>query len=441
MAEFNINKYLDKISKIESGPRFEGRVRNIRGILVEGSGRDGSIGDLFDIETVTGKLLKAEVVGIRDGKLLLMPLGETRGISENSILRKAVSGNEIMVGDYLLGRVIGPMGDSIDSLPLVPDGISVPVWGEPPAPLERKLIDEPVSLGIKVIDSMLTIGRGQRIGIFAGAGVGKSTLLGSIVRNADADVFVIGLIGERGREVGEFLERHLGVEGMAKSVIVVSSSDDAPPLRLRGAAVATAIAEGYRKMGKDVLLVMDSLTRFAMAGREMGLAAGEPPTTKGYTPSVFAMMPRLLERPGVLKSGGSITAIYTVLVEGDDMTDPIADASLAILDGHILLSRHLSQQGQYPPVDVLKSVSRLMNDIAAQNHLKAARQIRTLLSIYQKNSDLISIGAYNPGSDPVLDLAIKARNTIMEFFKQNTGTRWNFDETIEKLTQIASDFS
>ncbi|MBU1221337.1 FliI/YscN family ATPase [Myxococcota bacterium] len=441
MSEFNINRYLEKISEVDQTPRFEGRVRNIRGILVEGSGHDGSVGDLFDIETVSGRILKAEVVGIKEGKLLLMPLGETRGISENSILRKSHGGNEIKVGDYLLGRVIGPMGNPIDGKSLIPSGNSFPVWASPPLPLARKLITEPISLGIKVIDSMLTIGRGQRIGIFAGAGVGKSTLLGSIVRNADADVFVIGLIGERGREVGEFLERHLGPEGMEKTVIVVSSSDDAPPLRLRGAAVATAIAEGFRAQGKNVLLMMDSLTRFAMAGREMGLAAGEPPTTKGYTPSVFAALPRLLERPGVLHSGGSITAIYTVLVEGDDMSDPIADASLAILDGHILLSRQLAQQGQYPPVDVGRSVSRLMNDIATPKHLKAARQIRHLLSIYHKSADLVSIGAYSPGSDPMLDLALKARSSIQEYFRQEVFEKWSFEDTIQKLEQLEGQFS
>lgn len=374
-----------------------------------------------------------------------MPLGDVRGVSEQATLVRVEGGNTIQVGEHLLGRVLDAMGRPMDGARLESRGPAYEVWAKPPKPLERVLIEEPLPMGVKVIDSLLTLGKGQRVGIFAGAGVGKSTMIGSIVKNAQAEIKVIALIGERGREVGEFIERHLGPEGMKNAVVVVSSSDDAPPMRMRGAAVATAIAEGFRDQGRDVLLLMDSLTRFAMAAREVGLAAGEPPTTKGYTPSVFASLPKLMERPGVIKSGGSITAIYTVLVEGDDMSDPIADASQAILDGHILLSRALAHEGHYPAVDVLKSISRLMNDIVTEEMRMAAQSLRKVLAIYEKSRDLISIGAYTEGSDLQLDVAIKWRPAVMEFLAQRRNTPWSFDATWKKLTDLASgidrDFS
>ncbi len=414
----------------------------MRGLLIEGSGNGGRVGDLFRLETEQGEsTLLAEVVGIRGGRLLLMPLGDVRGVSERASLVRVEGGECVVVGDHLLGRVVDAMGNPMDGVPLEAQGEPCPIWAPPPRPLERALIEEPLSMGVKVIDSVLTLGRGQRVGVFAGAGVGKSTMIGSILKNSAAEINVIALIGERGREVGEFLARHLGPEGMKRAVVVVSSSDESPPMRMRGAAVATAIAEGFRNRGKSVLLLMDSLTRFAMAAREVGLAAGEPPTTKGYTPSVFASLPKLLERPGVVKNGGSITALYTVLVEGDDMSDPIADAALAILDGHILLSRELAQEGHYPAVDVLKSISRLMNDLVCDEVRQAAQTLRRVFAIYEKNRDLLSIGAYVEGSDPELDVAIKWRPAVREFFAQERDTPWSFDATQEKLTALAQEIT
>ncbi len=432
------DQLLRRLEETSTTPSYEGRVLEVAGLLVEGTAVGGRLGDLYRIKNPDGQWILGEVVSIHGERVRLMPMGDTRGIGAGSVLIRDPEMTRVRVGPHLLGHVLGPMGEPLDVDRLPRTGEEFEVWSAPPNPLERSLIDEPLSLGIKVLDSMLTIGKGQRIGIFAGPGVGKSTLLGSIARHSGADVNVIALIGERGRELGEFLERNLGPDGLARSVVVIASSDQSAPLRVRGAALATAIAEGFRAMGKDVLLLLDSLTRFAMAGREIGLAVGEPPTTKGYTPSVFAALPRLLERPGKLKGQGSITAIYTVLVEGDDMSDPIADAVLAILDGHVILSRSLNQEGQFPPVDVLKSISRLMREITDPAHYSDAHLLRRVLSVYERSRDLISIGAYQKGSDPWVDLAVEIRPQIMEFFAQEPSERWELDASVDRLSEIAT---
>jgi flagellum-specific ATP synthase len=375
------------------------------------------------------------VVGFRDSKVLLMPLGDMAGVSPGSLVVASDAVLRAGVGKDMTGRVLDGLGYPIDGKgPFKPEKY-YPVDNEPPHPLNRKRITDPLPLGIKAIDGLLTVGKGQRLGIFAGSGVGKSTLLGMIARNTRADVNVIALIGERGREVREFIEKDLGEEGLSRSVVVVATSDQPALLRLKGAFIATAIAEYFRDLGKDVLLMMDSLTRFAMAQREVGLAAGEPPVSRGYTPSVFGIMPRLLERAGNSEKG-SITGLYTVLVDGDDFTEPVTDTARSVLDGHIVLSRSLANRNQYPAIDVLASVSRVMPDIITDQHKEAAAEVKKALAVYRDAEDLINIGAYVSGSNEKIDYAISLIDKINGFIRQLVEERYDFDDVLGLLYGI-----
>jgi flagellum-specific ATP synthase len=387
----------------------------------------------------TGGSIPAEVVGFRDNYVISMPLYKVHGVKlgDKVICRKKKG--LIPVGLSLLGRVINAMGEPIDDRGFIDTSEKYPIQPTATNPLERKNIEETLGTGIRSIDGLLTCGKGQRIGIFGGSGVGKSTLLGMMARYTSADVNVIGLVGERGREVRVFIEKDLGEEGLKRSVVVVSTSDQPPLLRIRAALVATTIAEYFRNLGKDVLLVMDSITRFAMAQREVGLAAGEPPSSKGYTPSVFALLPRLLERAGNFMSGGSITGFYTVLVEGDDMTEPVADAVRSLLDGHIVLSRELAWRNHYPCIDVLASVSRLMPDLVPQSYLQKAGKIRELLSTYSKAEDMLNIGAYAKGSNPKIDLALRKIDSVSSFLIQRSDERVALESAFCGVEEITKD--
>ncbi|HOJ77338.1 MAG TPA: flagellar protein export ATPase FliI [Bacillota bacterium] len=409
-----------------------GKVSQILGLTIEGDGPAVNMGEYCLIKTKDGELLPSEVVGFKSGRVILMPLGEMTGISPGCEIIASGQQLRVEVGEGLLGRVLDGLGNPMDQKGPLLSGQFYPLNANPPNPLTRKRINAPLALGIKAIDGLLTCGRGQRVGIFAGSGVGKSTLLGMIARNTDADINVIGLIGERGREVRDFLERDLGPEGLARSVVVVATSDQPALVRIKGAMVATAVAEYFRDRGYDVMLMMDSVTRFAMAQREVGLAVGEPPTTRGYTPSVFAMLPRLLERSGTADQG-SITGLYTVLVEGDDMNEPIADAVRGILDGHIVLSRELAHLNHYPAIDVLASVSRLMVELVSQEHLRTAGELRNNLATYRNNQDLINIGAYSRGSNPQIDSAIDMISTINDFLRQGVEEKISYAATVSQL--------
>jgi len=414
-----------------------GRVSDVVGISIESIGPFASIGDVcqIDIKCKTKENLKAEVVGFKDSKTLIMPLGEVKGISPGNRILNLGRKLEIPVGSELLGRIIGGDGTPIDGKGDVKAADYYPVDRDPPDPYKRKRITEPIATGIKAIDGVLTIGKGQRIGIFSGSGVGKSTLLGMVARNTSADINVIGLIGERGREVRDFIERDLGEEGLKKSVVVSVTSNLPPLLRIRGAYVATAVAEYFRDQGLDVMLLMDSVTRFAMSQREVGLAIGEPPATKGYTPSVFSVLPRLLERSGTSEKG-TITAFYTVLVEGDDINEPISDACRGILDGHIILSRNLASKNHYPAIDILNSISRLMVDVAEDIQKNNANRLREVLATYRDSEDLINIGAYVRGSNPSIDYALSKIQKIEQFTKQGIFEKSGYNETLAKLNSI-----
>jgi flagellum-specific ATP synthase len=398
--------------------RVNGKITQIIGLTIESQGPDVRIGELCYIyPSNSNSPIQAEVVGIKENKVLLMPLGEVRSIGPGCDV--VATGKPIMVkaGQQLLGRILDGLGQPIDGKPL-PLGLEeVPTYTQPPNPLSRPRIHSPLGVGVRTIDGLLTMGKGQRMGIFAGSGVGKSTLLGMISRNTTADVNVIALIGERGREVLDFIEENLGEEGLKKSVVIVATSDQPALVRIKGALTATSIAEYFRNQGKDVLLVMDSVTRFAMAGREIGLAIGEPPTTKGYTPSVFAMLPQLLERAGTGPKG-SISAIYTVLVDGDDMNEPIADAVRGILDGHIVLNRGIAGKGIFPAIDVLNSASRVMTEITSKEHQSGAKNFKRLLAAYKEAEDLINIGAYKKGSNREIDLAVRFKSLMDSFLHQ-----------------------
>jgi len=410
--------YGEAIQKTETIRRF-GRVSQVVGMVIEGIGPAAAVGDVCHI-SVAGRPqpIPAEVVGFRDEKILLMPLGEVRGIEPGCRIMPLGASAQASVGKGLLGRVLDGMGQPIDEKGPIDYEGEAPLYARPLNPVLRKRIAQPVDVGVRAINALLTIGRGQRMAIFSGSGVGKSTLLGMMARHTTADVNVIALIGERGREVREFLEKDLGEEGRKRSVVVVATSDQHPLLRMRGAYLATALAEYFRDQGKDVLFMMDSITRFAMASREVGLAIGEPPTAKGYTPSVFAQLPRLLERAGTTSGPGSITGIYTVLVDGDDLMDPIADAIRAIADGHIVLSRDLANQNHYPAIDVLASISRVMGDIVAPEQIETRNKLVALLATYRRSEDLINIGAYVVGSNPNIDYAIKKTPEINAFLRQ-----------------------
>ncbi len=413
----------DCVDQIRAEPiraRQFGRVQSVIGLLVEASGLSAGVGELcylYDAERPGGRFVPAEVVGVRGGTTVLMPLEETVGLKAGCLVERAGLPLSVGVGDGLLGRVLDARGRPIDGKGPLPAGTPQPVHADPPAPLQRRLIAQPLLTGVRAVDAFLTMGKGQRVGIFAGSGVGKSTLLGMIARQTQADVNVIALIGERGREVREFIEDSLGPEGMARSVVVAVTGDQAAMSRVKGSFVAMAIAEHFRDQGKDVLLMMDSVTRVAMAQREIGLAVGEPPTTRGYTPSVFALLPRLLERAGPGEKG-TITGLFTVLVDGDDMNEPVADATRGILDGHIVLSRHLAHAGHFPAIDVLQSVSRVMPRVASDDRIRAAEDARRLMASYRKAEDLIRIGAYIKGSDPATDRAIGANIPIETFLRQ-----------------------
>lgn len=417
---------------------FAGKVTRVVGLIVEVKGIRASIGDICEIEIIgRQKRLTAEVVGFRDDLSMLMPFGELEGIAPGCKVYTLGKNFKIEVGDELLGHIVNGLGEVIGGEKPVLSGGRYSIHNEPPNPLSRKTITDKLETGIKAVDALLTFGTGQRMGIFAGSGVGKSTLLGMMARNSSADVNVIALIGERGREVLEFVDKDLGPAGLARSVVVVSTSDQPALLRVKAAQVATAIAEYFRDKGKNVLLMMDSITRFAMAQREIGLAVGEPPTSRGYTPSVFALLPKLLERAGNVKEG-SITGLYTILVEGDDMNEPIADAARGILDGHIVLSRKIATQNQFPAIDVLESISRLMPSLADASHRSLASQLRHDLALYNNNQDLISIGAYEKGSNRLIDIAIDNYPRIIEFLRQDVNETFTMQETLDKLAAIFS---
>lgn len=418
--------------------RWRGHVLESVGQTVESSGPPVSMGECCEIEDHTGLAHRAEVIGFRGSSVLSMPLETTEGIRFGDAVWADGTTPEIEVGPALLGRVLNAVGAPIDEGRPPAVVTRLPLDGKVRLPLDRVPISEALGTGIRAIDAMLTVGRGQRVGIFGGSGVGKSTLIGMMTRNTEAEVTIVGLVGERGREVGEFLRDSLGKEGLARAVVVVSTSDQSPLLRMRAALAATTLAEYFAAQGKHVLLVLDSLTRFAMAAREIGLAAGEPPTAKGYTPSVFTHLARLVERAGCFRTG-SITAFYTVLMEGDDQQDPLVDAVRSLLDGHIVLSRALAAEGWYPPIEVLDSISRLMPAVAAELHRQQAALLRKLLAIYARSEDLVRIGAYKAGADADLDRALRARDAIRAFLAQGAGERVQFPECLRRLAALAAE--
>src|SRR6056297_2069801 len=432
--DFNLEKIEKTIENTKVNREF-GYITRVVGLIIESIGPEVSIGELCYIKSSEGDI-EAEVVGFNDNKVLLMPIGVMKGITPGAKVIASGSELKIKVGNSLLGEVLDGLGKPLTSdLNKYKNLKEVSVNRQPPDPLKRQRIKEPLSLGIKSIDGLLTCGRGQRLGIFAGSGVGKSTLLGMAARNTDADINVIALIGERGREVRDFIEEDLGPEGLKNSIVVVATSDKPALIRMKAASVATAIAEFFRDQGKDVLLMMDSVTRVAMALREVGLASGEPPATRGYPPSVFAKLPKLLERTGT-NDRGSITALYAVLVEGDDFNEPISDTVRGILDGHIMLSRNLASRNHYPAIDVLSSVSRVMDDIVNEDHIEAAGELKKMLANYRESEDLINIGAYEEGSNPAVDRAIEHIDDINDFLQQGITEKSNFSQTLQKLKRV-----
>ena len=408
---------------------------NVVGLTIESAGPDSKLGDLCRIlpETEGAKPIMAEVVGFRDKKTLLMPYDSVDGIGLGCVVENTGDPLTVTVSEKLLGKTVNGLGIPIDGDTIT--GVAYPVEAAPPDPMSRAIIDQVLPLGVKAVDGMITVGKGQRIGIFAGSGVGKSTLMGMFARNTKADINVIALIGERGREVREFIERDLGEEGMRRSVVVVATSDRPALERNKAAKTATAIAEYFRDRGKDVLLMMDSLTRFSMAQREIGLASGEPPVTRGYPPSVYSEMPKLLERAG-RAAVGSITGLYTVLVDGDDFNEPITDTARSILDGHIMLDRKLGHKNHYPAIDILQSISRCMSQIAAKEHKQAANKLKNVLATYNEAEDLINIGAYKKGSNPNIDYDISKIDDVNSFLCQGTEEKFTFEETVQMLEDL-----
>ena len=426
------------IQQIKDGDMLSrtGKIENIVGMSIEASGGRGAIGDICRIYSAeSNSQVLAEVVGFKSDRMLLMPYQNMNGLAPGSFVRNTGRRLRLHVGDFLRGRIINAMGKPIDGLEPFPEGDSYYVDSPYINPLTRPPIRQRVDFGVRAIDSTLTIGKGQRIGIFAGSGVGKSTLMGMIAKNVKTDINVIALVGERGREVLEFVQKDLGEEGMRRSVLVVATSDQPAMLRMKCPSVATAIAEYFRDQGKDVLLMMDSLTRFAMAQREIGLAVGEPPVARGYTPSIYAELPKLLERSGNFERG-SITGVYTVLVEGDDTNEPIADTVRGILDGHIVLSRKLANANHFPAIDVSASISRLMVEIVSPKHRELASKLRDILSVYEKNEDLLSIGAYKAGTNPRLDYAISKIDQINAFLMQGINESFSYDDSLHQLETI-----
>lgn len=413
-----------------------GKIENIVGMSIEASGGHAAVGDICRIYNgESGTQFTAEVVGFKNDHILLMPYSDMTGISAGNLVRNTGRQLTLQMGPFLRGRIINALGQPIDGKGPFTGGSAYCIEGHYINPLSRPAIRERMEFGVKAIDGLLTIGKGQRIGIFAGSGVGKSTLMGMIAKNVKADINVIALVGERGREVLDFVQKDLGEEGMARSILVVATSDQPAMLRKKCPSVATGIAEYFRDQGYDVLLMMDSLTRFAMAQREIGLAVGEPPVARGYTPSIYAELPKLLERSGNFEKG-SITGVYTVLVEGDDTNEPIADTVRGILDGHIVLSRSLAAANHYPAIDVGASVSRLMADIVSDEHRQMAGRVRDIMSIYNKNADLVSIGAYKPGTNPKLDYALGKMDAINSFLKQGVDESFGYKEIVEQMERI-----
>lgn len=416
-----------------------GRVHKVLGPMIEAAGLQTSIGYACDIECTAGGTIEAEVVGFRDERTLLMPVGSVRGMAPGDTVCPRAVPPSVQVGKHLLGRVVDALGEPIDGKPMVPVGASLPLYGKPLNPYARHVIDTQMKLGVRVMDACLPMGWGQRMGLFSGTGVGKSMLMGMLARNSDAEINVIALVGERSREVREFLDVSLGSEALKHSVVVVATSDMPPVLRVRAALLATTIAEAFRERDKQVLLMMDSLTRFAQAQREIGLMLGEPPTSKGYTPSCFTALAELLERAGPGESSGDISALYTVLVEGDDLSaDPVADAAMAILDGHVVLERRLAEQGHYPAINLLRSISRLDNQLSSAEMLNAARSLRKDLALYERMEDMINMGAYEKGTNPELDRVISRMPHMLKFLQQAAEEKSDKGRSQERLMQLMS---
>jgi flagellum-specific ATP synthase len=435
VAPLDLSHYAVLLNRMQP-VRAEGEIVELVGLIVESRGPAAAMGDFCEICTRDGRSIRCQVIGFRDGRVLSMPLEETDGLRLGDRIIARGGESDVEVSPQLLGRVLDGFGSPIDGGPPIRASETRPLYARPRNPLERAHIDERLNTGIRVIDGLLPCGKGQRIGIFGGSGVGKSTLLGSMARSSSAGVNVIALIGERNREVRAFLEHELGPEGMRRSVVVVATSDRPAPLRVRACFVALAISEYFRDQGEDVLLVMDSITRLAMAQREIGLAAGEPPSQKGYTPSVFNLLPRILERAGNFQKG-SITGFFTVLVEGDDFNEPVCDAVRSILDGHIILSRRLAAAGHYPAIDVMQSVSRLSSQLCGPEHLLAARKIKGAMARYEESKDLIDLGAYTPGANPELDAAVRIQPEIIDFLRQDNGCDAPLAESLERLQTLA----
>jgi len=421
--------------KLTSNYELRGSVTDVRGLVIEGNGPFVPVGS--NVSIISGRQrMEAQVVGFRKDRILIMPYQEPQGLAPGASIVASGTESEVLVSDNMLGRVVDGLGRPIDNRPLAAIGELVPLYCDPPNPVMRKRIQDPFDLGVKAINTFLTVGQGQRIGIMAGSGVGKSTLLGMVAKHSSSDVNVIALVGERGREVREFLERDLGEEGLKRSVIVVATGNESALLRIRAAFFATSIAEYFRDQGKNVVLMVDSITRLAMAQREIGLAIGEPPSTRGYTPSVFSMLPKLLERAGTTSSGGAITGLYTVLVEGDDMNEPVADATRGILDGHIVLSRRLASKGQFPAIEILESTSRVMRDVITQERTELASKARDLLATYRETEDLITIGAYKPGQNAKIDEAVAKYDALVAFLKQWAEESFDFETSWGLLKAI-----
>lgn len=435
----NLDKYAGVVDTTHL-TRDSGKVTEVNGMLIKGYLPGASVGSIVRIiPSGLDKSFLAEVVGFKDKHVLMMALHDMRGVALGSKITLSRQIATVRAGDELLGRVVDGLGRPLDDKGEVEHFREVPLYSEVRNPLARRPIRDPIDLGIRAINGALTAGLGQRVAILAGSGVGKSVLLGMMARNTNADVNVIAMIGERGREVREFIEHDLGPQGMAKSVVVCVTSDQSPLLRMRGAYVATAVAEYFCAQGKNVLLMMDSVTRFAMAQREIGLSTGEPPSQKGYTPSVFSTLPKLLERAGSFEGEGSITGFYTTLVEGDDMNDPIGDSVRSIVDGHIVLSRSLAQKGHFPAIDIMQSASRVMRAVSTNDHAKLAQKLRETLAIYKDAEDLINIGAYKPGSNSKIDKAVKVIDAVNEFLKQKVEDPTNFNQTIRMMQQILAN--
>lgn len=442
MSEFSINleKYHQVLQSVHLS-KDSGKVTEVNGMLIKGTLPGASVGSIVQIfPNGLDKSFLAEVVGFKDKYVLMMPLNDMRGVALGSKIVLARQIATVRAGDEMLGRVVDGLGRPLDGLGEIENFREVPLYSEIRNPLHRRPIREPLDVGVRAINGALTVGMGQRVAILAGSGVGKSVLLGMMARYTNADVNVIAMIGERGREVREFIEHDLGTEGMKKTVVVCVTSDQSPLLRMRGAYVATAIAEYFSGQGKNVLLMMDSVTRFAMAQREIGLSTGEPPSSKGYTPSVFSTLPKLLERAGSFEGEGSITGFYTTLVEGDDMNDPIGDAVRSIVDGHIVLSRSIAQRAHFPAIDILQSASRVMRSVASSEHVRLAQKLKEVLAIYKDAEDLINIGAYKAGSNPKIDKVLKVIDPINEFLKQRVEDGATFNSTLRNLQQILINF-